>query len=336
MKRWPLSRTHRSCDLRAATASSEPARSHVGRIADAISALEQSGHDVLFAGPARVRCLRGSRVAFAAERPGPCASSSPRPTPWRCGASDKRRSTRGSSVAKPSSSPSANTAFQPRCSTPSRASRPAGPTRAPAPPFPGPGRSMPRARAASSTPRKPPSPPVRALQARGVSVIDVGCLQVNLHHHPRAFSEPRGGFRPGGECALRRPLSHPPAPGTGNWLRAAGALPFADLRARRGLPAEGAGGVARHGRARGRGASTGRDDRGMERRRRRPDTASALDHRRGRFPGRGPEPVATRRPRRRGGGDCSTRCPWGRKPRRPAAAAPRHACGNWRRSPRRR
>ncbi len=37
---------------------------------------------------------------------------------------------------------------------------------------------------------------VRALQARGVNVIDVGCLQVNLHHHPRAFSSLDEAFDP--------------------------------------------------------------------------------------------------------------------------------------------
>ena len=37
---------------------------------------------------------------------------------------------------------------------------------------------------------------VRALQARGVSVIDVGCLQVNLHHHPRAFANLDEAFDP--------------------------------------------------------------------------------------------------------------------------------------------
>ncbi len=37
---------------------------------------------------------------------------------------------------------------------------------------------------------------VQALQARGVSVIDVGCLQVNLHHHPRAFASLDEAFDP--------------------------------------------------------------------------------------------------------------------------------------------
>lgn len=38
---------------------------------------------------------------------------------------------------------------------------------------------------------------VRALQARGVRVIDVGCMQVNLHHHPRAFPSLEEAFDPG-------------------------------------------------------------------------------------------------------------------------------------------
>ncbi|MCS6853311.1 MAG: lytic transglycosylase domain-containing protein [Elioraea sp.] len=37
---------------------------------------------------------------------------------------------------------------------------------------------------------------VRALQARGVRSIDVGCMQVNLHHHPHAFSSLEEAFDP--------------------------------------------------------------------------------------------------------------------------------------------
>lgn len=37
---------------------------------------------------------------------------------------------------------------------------------------------------------------VRALRARGVSVVDVGCLQVNLHHHPHAFASLEEAFDP--------------------------------------------------------------------------------------------------------------------------------------------
>ncbi len=37
---------------------------------------------------------------------------------------------------------------------------------------------------------------VRALQARGVRSIDVGCLQVNLMHHPTAFASLEDAFDP--------------------------------------------------------------------------------------------------------------------------------------------
>jgi hypothetical protein len=37
---------------------------------------------------------------------------------------------------------------------------------------------------------------VRQLQARGVRNIDVGCMQVNLHHHPGAFESLEAAFDP--------------------------------------------------------------------------------------------------------------------------------------------
>lgn len=37
---------------------------------------------------------------------------------------------------------------------------------------------------------------VRRLQARGIRNIDVGCLQVNLHHHPEAFESLEAAFDP--------------------------------------------------------------------------------------------------------------------------------------------
>ena len=37
---------------------------------------------------------------------------------------------------------------------------------------------------------------VADLQARGVQVIDVGCLQVNLFHHPEAFASLEAAFDP--------------------------------------------------------------------------------------------------------------------------------------------
>ncbi|HUN40501.1 MAG TPA: lytic transglycosylase domain-containing protein [Acetobacteraceae bacterium] len=38
---------------------------------------------------------------------------------------------------------------------------------------------------------------VRALQASGGHSIDVGCMQVNLQHHPHAFATPEQAFDPG-------------------------------------------------------------------------------------------------------------------------------------------
>ena len=37
---------------------------------------------------------------------------------------------------------------------------------------------------------------VRELQGRGVRIIDIGCMQVNLHHHPRAFASLDEAFDP--------------------------------------------------------------------------------------------------------------------------------------------
>jgi hypothetical protein len=37
---------------------------------------------------------------------------------------------------------------------------------------------------------------VQGLQAQGVSVIDVGCMQVNLHYHPKAFASLDDAFDP--------------------------------------------------------------------------------------------------------------------------------------------
>lgn len=37
---------------------------------------------------------------------------------------------------------------------------------------------------------------VRQLQARGVRLIDVGCMQINLHHHPQAFASIEEAFDP--------------------------------------------------------------------------------------------------------------------------------------------
>jgi hypothetical protein len=42
---------------------------------------------------------------------------------------------------------------------------------------------------------------VRALQARGVRNIDVGCMQINLHYHPDAFDDLETAFDPAANAA---------------------------------------------------------------------------------------------------------------------------------------
>lgn len=64
---------------------------------------------------------------------------------------------------------------------------------------------------------------VRALQMRGVRSIDVGCLQVNLRHHPDAFGSLDEAFEPSVNAAYAAQfLNRLHAPGD-NWSRAIGA-----------------------------------------------------------------------------------------------------------------
>lgn len=42
---------------------------------------------------------------------------------------------------------------------------------------------------------------VRHLQARGITNIDVGCMQINLHHHPDAFDNLDTAFDPKANAA---------------------------------------------------------------------------------------------------------------------------------------
>lgn len=62
---------------------------------------------------------------------------------------------------------------------------------------------------------------VRALQARGVTVIDVGCLQVNLHHHPRAFASLEEAFDPVANARYAGLFLTRLHQNTKNWERAA-------------------------------------------------------------------------------------------------------------------
>jgi hypothetical protein len=62
---------------------------------------------------------------------------------------------------------------------------------------------------------------VRALQARGITVIDVGCLQVNLHHHPRAFASLDEAFDPAANARYAGLFLSRLHQATRNWERAA-------------------------------------------------------------------------------------------------------------------
>jgi hypothetical protein len=63
---------------------------------------------------------------------------------------------------------------------------------------------------------------VRVLQAQGVRSINIGCLQVNLRHHPAAFASLEEAFDPLANARYAaRFLSTLQAAGRGDWMQAA-------------------------------------------------------------------------------------------------------------------
>lgn len=64
---------------------------------------------------------------------------------------------------------------------------------------------------------------VRALQARGVRSIDVGCMQVNLMHHPDAFASLEQAFDPDANAAFAARLLTSLFAQMGSWPLAAAA-----------------------------------------------------------------------------------------------------------------
>ena len=64
---------------------------------------------------------------------------------------------------------------------------------------------------------------VRDLEMRGVRSIDVGCLQVNLLHHPHAFASLAQAFDPAANAAYAARYLTALFAETGDWLAAAGA-----------------------------------------------------------------------------------------------------------------
>lgn len=63
---------------------------------------------------------------------------------------------------------------------------------------------------------------VRRLQARGVSNIDVGCMQVNLHHHPEAFRNLEAAFDPAVNAAYAADFLASLREDARSWTRAVG------------------------------------------------------------------------------------------------------------------
>ena len=64
---------------------------------------------------------------------------------------------------------------------------------------------------------------VRALLAQGVRSIDVGCMQVNLMHHPHAFASLDEAFDPASNAAYAAHFLNTLYAATGSWLQAVAA-----------------------------------------------------------------------------------------------------------------
>jgi hypothetical protein len=63
---------------------------------------------------------------------------------------------------------------------------------------------------------------VQALQAQGVRSIDVGCMQVNLRHHPNAFASLEEAFDPGTNARYAARFLGELRQRAGDWTTAAG------------------------------------------------------------------------------------------------------------------
>jgi hypothetical protein len=61
---------------------------------------------------------------------------------------------------------------------------------------------------------------VRGLQARGIRSIDIGCMQVNLLHHPNAFADLEAGFDPATNVAYAVRYLRELQARTGDWNQA--------------------------------------------------------------------------------------------------------------------
>lgn len=63
---------------------------------------------------------------------------------------------------------------------------------------------------------------IKALKAKGISNIDVGCMQINLRHHPKAFEDLEAALDPGRNVAYAAKLLRNLRQQRGSWTRAVG------------------------------------------------------------------------------------------------------------------
>lgn len=63
---------------------------------------------------------------------------------------------------------------------------------------------------------------IKSLQARGISSIDVGCMQINLRHHPNAFEDLEAALDPVRNVAYAAKLLHSLRQKQRSWTRAVG------------------------------------------------------------------------------------------------------------------
>ncbi|MBP0445246.1 lytic transglycosylase domain-containing protein [Roseomonas sp. SSH11] len=63
---------------------------------------------------------------------------------------------------------------------------------------------------------------LRQLRASGMRLIDVGCMQINLHHHPQAFASPEEAFDPLANARYAARFLSELKAASGDWMVAAG------------------------------------------------------------------------------------------------------------------
>ncbi len=127
---------------------------------------------------------------------------------------------KGCSAAPLLQSPREAAGFLHTCWQQSPTSRAGGGIRLPVRCIRGHGASTPKVRAPSTKPKPTAIAAVRAMQARGIQSIDVGCGQINLMHHPNAFPSLEVAFDPVANAAYAAQFLKQLFAQTGDWNKA--------------------------------------------------------------------------------------------------------------------